>query len=629
MNRRSILLVGLLVGAMGRGGAGLAQATESGRMFFVSTASGDDGFDGLSLQSPWRSLSKANAAELRPGDKVVFQRGGSWRGTLVPRSGREGAPVTYGAYGEGARPLLLGSVNRSEPVDWHQEGDNIWATSKPTALDLGLPADFAAASWSVYTEGGAKVKTTVSAGTGGAPASLQIECVTGGERANHIQLIMPRVSIRAGDCYLFGFRVRCTMAFVVPQVALMKRTAPWTSYGQSGSNRIEVGTGWSDQEVRFMASRTADDGRITIFLGGVLPPGAMLDFQPVSWKLLRRDSSAELSVDVGNAIFDGGRAVGVKKWRPEDLRQEGDYWYSGDTWQVKLYSQANPAERHKSIELALRRHIVDQSGKSYVVYEGLALHNGAAHGIGGGNTHHIVVRDCDVAWIGGGHQLTTPQGRPVRFGNGIEFWENAHDNLVEGCRIWEVYDAALTNQGSANNAQINITYRDNVIWNCEYSFEYWNRGPESTTQSIRFEHNTCVNAGRGWGHQQRPDRNGRHLMFYVNSARTSGVYVVGNIFCAATDSCLRMENDWTAGLTMDRNCWWQRTGVLMQFLRTAFTAAQFADFQKRTQMDAHSIVAEPEFLNVEGLDFRLSTGSPARTVAGDDVPRGSSKRLEK
>jgi len=629
MSMRSILFVGLLAGAMGCGGAGFAQATESGRTFFVSSVSSDDGLDGLSAKSPWRSLSKVNAAELRPGDKVLFQRGGSWRGTLVPRSGREGAPVTYGAYGEGARPLLLGSVSRSEPGDWHQEGNNIWATSRPTAVDLGLPAEFAAAAWSVYTEDGAKVRTAVSAGTGGVPASLQIECVAGGERSNHIQLVMPRVSIRDGDCYLFGFRVRCTKAFVIPQVALMKRTAPWTGYGQSASNRIEVGTGWSEHEVRFAANRTADDGRITIFLGGALPAGATLDLQPVSWKLLRRDSSAELAVDVGNIIFDGGRTVGVKKWRPEDLRQEGDYWYSGDTWQVKLYSKGNPAARHKSIELALRRHIVDQGGKSCVVYEGLALHNGAAHGIGGGNTHHIVVRDCDIAWIGGGHQLTTPQGRPVRFGNGIEFWENAHDNLVEGCRIWEVYDAALTNQGSANNSQINITYRDNVIWNCEYSFEYWNRGPESTTRNIRFEHNTCVNAGRGWGHEQRPDRNGRHLMFYVNSARTAGVYVVGNIFCDATDSCLRMENDWTAGLSMDHNCWWQQTGVLAQFLRTRFTAAQFADFQKRTQMDAHSIVAEPRFLNAEELDFRLSPDSPARTVAEDSVPAGSSRRLEK
>jgi len=629
MNMRLVLFAGLLASAMGYGVAGLTQAEESGRTFFVSNVSGDDGSDGLSAKSPWRSLSKVNAAELRPGDKVLFQRGGSWRGTLVPRSGRTGAPVTYGAYGEGARPLLLGSVSRNEPGDWHQEGDGIWATSEPTTVDLGLPADFAVAAWSVYTEGGAKVKTTVAAGSGGEPASLQVECVAGGDRANHIQLIMPRVSIREGDCYLFGFRVRCTKAFVIPQVALMKRTSPWTSYGDGGSSSLAAGADWTEQEVRFTANRTADDGRITAFLGGALPAGATLDFQPVSWKQMPRDSSAELAVDVGNLIIDGGQAVGVKKWRPQDLQQEGDYWYGGDMWQVKLYSKGNPAERHKSIELALRRHIVDQGGKSYVVYEGLALHAGAAHGIGGGNTHHIVVRDCDVAWIGGGHQLTTPQGRPVRFGNGIEFWENAHDNLVEGCRIWEVYDAALTNQGGANNAQINLTYRDNVIWNCEYSFEYWNRGRESTTHNIRFEHNTCVNAGRGWGHKQRPDPNGRHLMFYVNSARTTGVYVVGNIFSDATDSCLRMENDWTAGLSMDHNSWWQGTGVLMQFLKTRFTAAQFADFQKRTQMDTHSVVAEAGFVNPEGRDFRLSVNSPARTVAGDGIPAGSGKRLEK
>lgn len=629
MKMRSIAFVGLLVGVMGCGGVGFAQGGESGRTFFVSSASGEDGSDGISPQSAWRSLGKVNAAELRPGDKVLFQCGGSWRGTLVPRNGREGAPITYGAYGEGTRPMLLGSVSRNDPGDWHQEADNVWATVTPIVVDAGPPGDFAAAAWSVYTEGGAKVKTTVSASTEGTPASLQIECADSGARSNHIQLSMSRVSVREGNAYVLGLRVRCTKPFAVPQVALMKRSAPWNSYGDGGSKAIKVGAGWTEHEVRFKANRTADDGRITIFLGGALPAGATLDFQPISWKRLGQNSSAELSVDVGNVIFDGGQAVGVKKWKAEDLRQEGDYWYSGDTWQVKLYSEGNPAQRHKSIELALRRHIVDQGGKSYVVYEGLALYDGAAHGFGGGDTHHIIIRDCDVAWIGGGHQGTPPQGKPVRFGNGIEFWENAHDNLVEGCRIWEVYDAALTNQGSANNAQVNIIYRDNVIWNCEYSFEYWNRGPESTTRDIRFEHNTCINAGGGWGHKQRPDPNGRHLMFYVNSARTTGVYVVGNIFCGATDSCLRLENDWTAGLTMDRNCWWQQTGVLMQFLRKSFPAAQFPDFQEQSHLDAHSIVAEPGFLDAARQDFRLSPGSPARTIAADDAPAGARRRLER
>ena len=221
------------------------------------------------------------------------------------------------------------------------------------------------------------------------------------------------------------------------------------------------------------------------------------------------------------------------------------------------------------------------------------------------------------------------RARPVRFGNGIEFWDSAHDNLVEGCRIWEVYDAALTNQGSANNSQINITYRDNVIWNCEYSFEYWNRGPESTTRNIRFEHNTCVNAGHGWGHAQRPDPNGRHLMFYSNSAQTTEFYVCDNIFCDATDSCLRMDNDWTAGLAMDRNCWFQPGPVLMRFLKTQFSPAQLADFQKTDSNGRSFDCCRAEVLNAERLDFRLADDSPARSLADDGTPVGAGQRLAK
>jgi hypothetical protein len=476
MTRWLKLAAGLLVGVIACGGVCLAHAVEAGRTFFVSATSGNDRHDGRSPQSPWRILDRVNTADLKAGDRVLFRRGETWRGTLVPRSGRQGAPITYGAYGEGDKPLLLGSVSRNDSRDWHPEGDNIWATAKPTFADL---------------------------------------------------------------------------------------------------------------------------------------------------------TSAELSRDVGNIVFDHGKAVGVKKWRSEDLRRQGDYRYCGDTWQVKLYSKQNPAELYRNVELALCRHIIDQGNKSHVVYENLSLRYGAAHGIGGGNTHHIVVRGCDLGWIGGGHQFTTPAGTPVRFGNGIEFWAGAHDNLVEACRIWEVYDAALTNQGSADNSQINITYRDNVIWNCEYSFEYWNRGPESTTRNIRFEHNTCVNAGHGWGHTQRPDPNGRHVMFYSNSARTTEFYVCKNIFCGATESCLRMDNEWTAGLVMDRNCWFQPGPVLMRFLNTQFAPTQLADFQRRTHIDSRSIVAEPKFVNAGHLDFRLADDSPARSLPGDGTSVGARQRLAK
>jgi len=331
-----------------------------------------------------------------------------------------------------------------------------------------------------------------------------------------------------------------------------------------------------------------------------------------------------LSADVGNIIFDHGKFTGVKQWSEADLRRDGDYFYDGRSWQVKLRSNGNPAPRHRSIELALRQHIIDQSGRSYVSYENLDLRYGAAHGVGGGSTHHITMRGCDISFIGGGHQMTRPDGKPVRYGNGIEFWSGARDCLVEDCRLWEIYDAALTNQGDGTNVQQNITYRRNVIWNSEYSFEYWNRGPASRTRNIVFEHNTCVDAGHGWGHRQRPDPNGRHLMFYDNSAATTNVVIRNNIFCNATDSLLRLHGrDWTGALAMDGNCWFQPRGPVLLWGQQTIGADEFAGFTHSRGFDRHSLLADPRFVDAALRDYRLSPDSPARALAGPGKPAGA------
>ncbi len=222
--------------------------------------------------------------------------------------------------------------------------------------------------------------------------------------------------------------------------------------------------------------------------------------------LSRRMSTDPLDVDVGNIIFDHGEVCGWKKWSVESLEKPYDYYYDGSSQRVFLNVKANPATLHDSIELRLKRHVVNQGNTHHVVYDGLAVKYGAAHGFGGGNTHHLTIRNCDLGYIGGGHQHTRPDGIPVRYGNAIEFWGAASDHLVENCRIWEVYDAALTNQNkTATVRQENIVYRNNVIWNCEYSFEYWNRPETSVTRNIRFVNNTCVNAGIVWSHAQRPN----------------------------------------------------------------------------------------------------------------------------
>ena len=306
--------------------------------------------------------------------------------------------------------------------------------------------------------------------------------------------------------------------------------------------------------------------------------------------------------DVGNIVIDGTRAA-FKRWRKEDLKAQDDFWYdiTGDK-RIYYYSDENPGKKYDRLEAAVSKYVISHSGVSYAVVDGFDVRYGGSHGFGGGDVSHYMIRNCDISWIGGGDQgRGGGEGGRVRFGNGIEFWGQADDCLVENNRIWEIYDAALTNQGTGGNVESNITYRGNVIWNAEYSFEYWN-GAGSQTKNILFENNRCYDAGFGWGHVQRPDPNGRCIMMYSNGAPTENFVVRGNTFSNATESLVRVdytpENpDWPdKTLTLDGNRYFNGDGRLFFRWRNDqnYTGAQFDEFRTKTGKEKHGAAAPPE-----------------------------------
>ena len=380
-----------------------------------------------------------------------------------------------------------------------------------------------------------------------------------------------------------------------------------------------MSTDWDTYQVVFDVGQSTEAGRFHINLGGLLPDGAVRDVQLQSLHTATRNITDPLAVDVGNIIFDDGVICGWKKWSLDDLSKPYDYYYDPISQRVYLYIEAAPASRHRTIELALARHIVNQSGKHHVVYDGLALMYGAAHGFGGDNTHHLVIRNCDLGYIGRAHQFTPKDGRPVRFGNAIEFWGAAQDNLVEGCRIWEVYDAALTNQGQGpDSKQINITYRHNVICNSEYSFEYWNNPKTAVTPEYPLPPQHLCASGTRVGSRPRPDPNGSHLMFYTNTAATAGIEVKYNIFYDHTDWGSRYSSGWRVLPDIDYNLWFSETGVIAYWFRKKI--AGFDEYRQTTGLDAHSHFADPQFVDAARGDFRLRHDSPARTLRPDGGP---------
>ena len=262
--------------------------------------------------------------------------------------------------------------------------------------------------------------------------------------------------------------------------------------------------------------------------------------------------------ELGNVILNhGAKGCARKVDRPELLgRKDLRFCWVRDEQAVYLVSRKNPALRFTSIELAEKQHIIDETDCHDIVYDGLWLRYGAAHGIGGSGVKDITIRGCDISWIGGSTLYFDEAGRGVRYGNGIEFWSAAQDILVENCRLWECWDAALTNQSNVDGVfQRNIVWRGNEIWNCEYSYEYWQQGEGARTENVVFEDNVCRDAGKGWGHKQRWNPNAAHLMFYDTTADTKDFIIRGNRFERSENCGMRLFNAWYASFTMEDNVW--------------------------------------------------------------------------
>lgn len=115
-------------------------AEVTGTVYYISNSGSDDN-DGRSPETAWATPYRAMTANLQYGDAVLFERGGTWyidvETNLGDTSRNHGYAdgVHVGAYGEGAKPVLRGDIERAnEAVFWelYYEKDNvkIWKASE-------------------------------------------------------------------------------------------------------------------------------------------------------------------------------------------------------------------------------------------------------------------------------------------------------------------------------------------------------------------------------------------------------------------------------------------------------------------------------------------------------------------
>ncbi|HKW16218.1 MAG TPA: right-handed parallel beta-helix repeat-containing protein [Terriglobales bacterium] len=103
-------------------------AGASATTYYVDPA-GSNANDGLSPQTPWRTLLKVGIASFSPGDVILFKRDGVWNEWLTPpSSGAAGNLIKFDAYGNGQPPEFSGRYTTTS-AQWTNTSGSVWQIS--------------------------------------------------------------------------------------------------------------------------------------------------------------------------------------------------------------------------------------------------------------------------------------------------------------------------------------------------------------------------------------------------------------------------------------------------------------------------------------------------------------------
>ncbi len=78
-------------------------------VYYVSSSQGNDSNNGLSIQSPFKSIEKLNNMQFNAGDTIYFKSGDYWEGMFwIKGSGSYTNPIVIDVYGGNIRPIING-----------------------------------------------------------------------------------------------------------------------------------------------------------------------------------------------------------------------------------------------------------------------------------------------------------------------------------------------------------------------------------------------------------------------------------------------------------------------------------------------------------------------------------------
>lgn len=243
--------------------------------------------------------------------------------------------------------------------------------------------------------------------------------------------------------------------------------------------------------------------------------------------------------DIGNIVFDGGRAWGIKVlkrlcgeriWQGycfngfecvyipaekfesyKDMNKNLEFFH--DWVNEKLYLRCdfgNPGEYFKEVELSKKGSIFSGNATGCVIDNINIMYTGS-HGVGTGNFSDFTVQYCEFGWIGGSIQSPV-LGMNGRFGNAVECFGSAENYVIHDCYAYQVYDCCYTTQwqGSKNDDIImnGVRFYNNVAELSNTGLETWLACHRLYTdnqykfRNMELFNNYNMYMGYGWSHQR-------------------------------------------------------------------------------------------------------------------------------
>ncbi len=339
-------------------------------------------------------------------------------------------------------------------------------------------------------------------------------------------------------------------------------------------------------------------GEKPLFYGSI-DASAKDAWEKVGEDLYRYKNVIDMHNDIGNIVFDSGKAWGIKIQKCDDCdmslalkrvtngieffeeiasvpfergeqlpRVDLAYFHSNDGYIYVCSKNGAPNERFSSVELSQSITVFYLYGYTEnVTFSNLHVVCAACFGIRTSGCKNITVRNCEFEFIGGAIQFGYEcpwRNYRTRYGNAIENWGSCDGMTVENCYFNQIYDAGITTQSNDAHARMeNLRYHENVF-NCnQYAFELWGGGSESYFGNVSIKGNIGKNTGDGFS-TQRPDKG--HESFFNSKGRhkiSNGVITdnvsIGSVGCIMRSNRL-CSKEYREGYFFDRNVYVYETG---------------------------------------------------------------------